>query len=182
MGLTLIVPPTPVIPLAEVKLHLRVDHADEDAMIDGYLAAATGLVESYLGRSLGEQIWRLTLDGFTDAIALPRGPVGSVTSVNYRDVDGLAQVVDPALWEADLISDPQWIVRRSSAVWPVPLSAVNAVWIDYTTGYGVLPAPIRAALLLLTGFLYDSREGGPGMDIDPRSAPGVLLSNFRTYF
>ncbi|QDD91933.1 head-tail connector protein [Pseudomonas oryzihabitans] len=43
-----------MIELSRVKLHLRVDHSDEDSLIQGYLAAALAHVEQHCDRTLVE--------------------------------------------------------------------------------------------------------------------------------
>jgi len=43
-----------MIELSRVKLHLRVDHSDEDSLIQGYLAAAQAHVEQHCDRTLVE--------------------------------------------------------------------------------------------------------------------------------
>jgi uncharacterized phage protein (predicted DNA packaging) len=41
-----------IVTLAEAKAHLRVDTADDDALITGLVEAATEMVESWLSRDL----------------------------------------------------------------------------------------------------------------------------------
>ena len=41
-----------IVTLAEAKLHLRVDGADEDALVQTYLDAAESAAEQYLNRAL----------------------------------------------------------------------------------------------------------------------------------
>ncbi|MGE6320544.1 head-tail connector protein [Pseudomonas oryzihabitans] len=43
-----------MIELSRVKLHLRVDHDEEDALIQGYLSAAKSHVEQHCDRTLVE--------------------------------------------------------------------------------------------------------------------------------
>jgi len=44
-----------MIELSRVKLHLRVDHDEEDALIHGYLGAAQAHVEQHCDRALVEE-------------------------------------------------------------------------------------------------------------------------------
>lgn len=163
MGLTLLTPPTvEPVTLAEAKAHLRVHHDDEDSFIGSLITAATRHVERTLGISLMERTYKLTLDAFADAIELPRGPVSSVTSVQYVDADGVTQTVATDAYSADLISAPrQWLVRNSGATWPNTIDAVNAVSVTYVAGYEELPAELadlKHAILLLIGHWYSVRE------------------------
>lgn len=158
MGLTLLTAPTvwPVT-LEEARAHCRVRSNDEDALIQGYIRAATKMIELSLGISIATQTWKLTLDEFSNAIELPRGPVLSVDSVEYYDAEGAAQTVSTALYTADLSSDPQWVVLNSDEAWPDVLDGVNAVSVTYTAGM-IEDEDLRHAILLLIGHWHGNRE------------------------
>lgn len=159
MGLTLVTPPTEwPVTLAEAKAQCRVTDTSEDGLIETYIKAATRYVEQTLGTSIAEQTWKLTLDEFSDAIELLRGPVISVDTFQYYDADGLTQTVDAGLYSTDLTSRSQWLVLNSDESWPTVLDAVNAVSVTYTAGMETVPDDLRAAILLLVGTWYGQRE------------------------
>jgi uncharacterized phiE125 gp8 family phage protein len=69
MSVVLITPPAAdVLSRDEVKQHLRVDFSDDDALIDGFIAAAVNQLDpaagGWLGRSLRPQTWELRLPSF----------------------------------------------------------------------------------------------------------------------
>jgi uncharacterized phiE125 gp8 family phage protein len=149
MGLTLVTPPSEwPVTIEEARAQCRIINSDSDARLTGFIKAATAHVETALGVSLTERTYRLTLDSFSDAIELPRGPVTAVTQVGYVDTDGEAQTVPTADYTVDLVSSSPWVVRNSDASWPTTLNAVNAVTVEYTAGYEVVPEDIKAAILL----------------------------------
>ena len=129
MGLTLVTPPAEwPVSLDEAKAQCRIINADSDARLTGFIKAATAHVETTLGISLSERTYRLTLDAFTDAIELPRGPVTEVTALQYVDADGVTQTVQTSDYSTDLISTPrQWLVRNSGASWPTTLDGVKSL-------------------------------------------------------
>ena len=49
--------------LAEVKLHLRVDHSAEDSLIQQYMSAAHDQVEEFLGRAVPWGVTSVAPDG-----------------------------------------------------------------------------------------------------------------------
>lgn len=183
MALTLVTPPAEEpISLADAKAHLRVEHTDDDALIALYITAARQTVDGkdgWLGRALVTQTWDVSLDAFPSGeIELPLQPLQSVASVTYDDVDGAAQTLDPAGYTFDPTG---WIVAGSSG-WPATLSAINAVRARFVAGYGAaadVPAPIRAALLLMVGHLYANREA-PAEDA-LKGAAGSLLAPYRIW-
>ncbi len=156
MGLTLITPPTvwPVT-VAEAKVQCRVRSSDEDGLIEAYIKAATRHLEQTLGISIATQTWKLTLDEFSDAIELLRGPVTAVSSVEYSDEAGLTQTADPGIYTVDL--EGGWVVLNSDESWPDTLDGVNAVSVTYTAGT-TEDDDLRHAILLLVGHWYSVRE------------------------
>lgn len=159
MGLKRTVEPTGTpVTLAEAKAQCRVLDDDEDALIEGLMAAATAMVEDYTGRSLTAQTWRLTLDEFNDRILLPRGPVQSITAFTCADSAGDAQTVSSALYVLDTDADPSAIVRQPAASWPTPGQFVNPISITYVAGYAAPPPAIKHAILMLVANWFKQRE------------------------
>ena len=170
---------------AEVKAHCRIDGNVEDSLVDAYIAAATSFVEEYLGRSLMAQTWEVYFDGFANELLLPRGPVQSVSSVKYYDLDNALQTADTALYVTDLVSDPQRVVKVSDATWPDTFDGINTVIIRYVAGYETIPAPIKHAIKLLVGDFYLVREDTlVERSVTPASMPNgvaALLANYRAF-
>lgn len=181
-------PTTEPVTLAEAKLHLRIDgDVGDDTLVAMLLAAARQWAEEYCRRSFITQTWRLTLDAFPPvpcagsysqllprlapatavsraraAIALRRGPVASVTSVKYIDATGTLQTLASSEYSVDADALPPTIVPAYGKTWPTTRDQGAAVTVDYVTGYGAAggaaPAPVRAAILLMLGDLYQNRE------------------------
>ena len=150
--------------LAEAKMHLRVDDdsTSEDALILALIRAAREWVEDYCRRSLVSRTITLRMDCFPGEILLPRGPVSSVTSVQYVDADGATQTVSASNYQTDLYSVVARILPVLGVVWPqVKNGAVNSVIVTYVAGYATateLPRSIKAAILLIVGHLFEHRE------------------------
>lgn len=159
MGLKRTVEPSDMpVSLIEAKAQCGVLHDDEDALLEGLIAAATSMVEDYLGRSLTTQTWRLTLDGFADRIILPRGPVRSVSAFTYLDTADAQQTVPAPTYLFFDGGDPQMVVRRRSASWPQSGDRPDAVSITYIAGYETVPAAIKHAILMLVANWFANRE------------------------
>lgn len=181
MGAVLITPAASfAVTLAEAKTHCRVDGADDDTYLNALIAAASDHVEKYTGRSILEQTWQLSVDGFSDEIILPNGPVQSVTTLAYYDGEGANQTLATG-WALNNTVDPARIVKDADADWPETQTRFDAVRITYVAGYGEAPAPIKHAMLLLIGHWYENREAvGQAMQEVPL-AVDALLSNYRTF-
>lgn len=174
--------------LAEAKPHCRVDHSDDDALIDTLIAAATSHLDGYsgiLGRCLIEQTWELYYDTFPSGdLKIPLGNLISVTSVEYVDPATLLYVSWAASnYEVDAVSLDGWVIPVNG--WPTIADTSNAVRVTFKAGYGVtaatVPAAIRAAMLLLIGHWYANREPvviGETAAVLPMAAD-ALLAPFR---
>lgn len=183
--LRLVTPPAAApVSLAEAKAFLRVDHSEEDDLIAGIIAAATGLLDGrtgILGRCLEAQTWELSLDAFPEAeLQLPLGPVVSVESVTFADPAGAEATVSPTDYVLD--ATPTflgWIVPVAAFAWPETMAVINAVRVRFVAGRGT-PAAVKAAILDMVAGKYDERGGGkllsPGIvaDLSPYRRPVVL--------
>jgi uncharacterized phiE125 gp8 family phage protein len=167
MAVKFISRPAPVIDMPTLYRHLRLDPEslgdgtdpvhEDDALILGYLDAAVEYAEHYTGRSIGVQILELALDAFpASAIELPRGPVLSVQSVNYRDGSGQLQSIDPSGFALDNYGEQHWLVPAYGSSWPAAQNSANSLLVRYVAGE--VTGAQRAALLLITAGLYANRE------------------------
>jgi uncharacterized phiE125 gp8 family phage protein len=165
--------------LAQAKLHCRIIDSSEDTLLTLMISVARRYAESYCNRSFITQGWRLVLDSFPGpslmgvpwgvpyslpghAILLERGPVQSVTSVNYLATDRSPQVMPATDYKAELSGPLGRITPQFGKIWPIPLPEIGSVSVDYTAGYGDaatdVPEGIRHWILLRVGTLYENRE------------------------
>lgn len=149
--------------LALVLDHLKIDAGDpEDTysdpgdadlvpLIEEYIEAALGKIESASGRKLFKRTLRLTLDAFSTAITLPASPVIEVTAVQYVDHDGMLQTLDPTDYVLiDRLETPLLFPAYGKA-WPAVRTSPGSVSITFNAGYGegmeTIPAQLRMATL-----------------------------------
>lgn len=147
------------ITLAQAKAHLRVDHADEDDLIDGLVAGAVAYLDGWggvLGRAIMPQQWRQEFCGWgTLRLALP--DVTGFTLTAEDDAGAPVMATSAAL-------------QKTGAGWAVVCDGPSVAKVVVT--YDVaLPAPrlpaARAIVKLLIGHWYDNRGEGGGADIPP---------------
>jgi len=152
--------------LAEAKEQIRVTWTEEDSLINLLIAVARMRIEEYTNRALITQTWYSYLDAFPDnnaAIEVVPTPLISVTSIGYTDEDGAAQTLtENTDFTVDKHSTPGRIVPIYEGSWPVARVIPNAVTLEFVSGYGAtaasVPDPIRQAMLLLIGHLFEHRE------------------------
>ena len=149
--------------LAEAKLHLRVDHDDEDTLITNLIKVARELVEDGTWRTLLTTTWELRLDDWPSMpLKMPKAPLQSITSVKYVNDAGVEATVASTVYDADTYSEPGRIFFKKGQSWPsVNLYERGAVRIQFKAGWltaAEVPYKIKAAMLLLIGHLYENRE------------------------
>lgn len=160
------------ITVAEAKAHLRVEHDDDDTLIEAYIAGETAYAEELTGRALVPQTWDYFAEGFPgeDAnpqwLEIPIAKVISVESVNYQDADGDEQTIDVADYVADIDSTRARIALTPNGSWPTTYEGLNAVRVRVVAGYGDGNSPIgpdvlddiKTALKLRVEAVYDGGE------------------------
>lgn len=133
---------------AEAKLHLRVDHADEDAYIDALVAAARMQFELITRRALVNTTFELKLDAFPTEIRPPRSPLSSVSSITYVDTDGATQTLATSVYSVDTDTEPGRISLAFNQSWPSIRQQNNAVTVTFVAGYGAAATNVPAAVVL----------------------------------
>lgn len=185
MGLRLITPPAAMpVTIEEARLQCRVlgEDADDTAYLTALITVATDHVEKYTGRAIVEQTWELVADGFADEMMLARGPVRSIVSVKYFDIDDAEQTLDAATYELDDVSDPQLLLKAPGASWPAVAEGRNRVIVRFTAGYDAPPPAIRMAILLLIGLWFNNREAATEAELSEMPhAVEALLVNYRSF-
>lgn len=158
------------ITLDEAKAHCRVTFADDDALIEQLIRAATAEMETRLQRTLCESSWSVTLDEFPEGhIKLCHPPILSVTSVTYYNSAGVLTTLPSTDYVVDLVSEPGRIMPAPGKEWPqTQAGRINAVTVAYTAGYlaggsasqqrDAVPRDIRAFLLIRVATMYENRE------------------------
>jgi len=174
---------------AQAKTHLRVTHSDDDTYIDALVSAARINAEHYCDRSFINQTWVATFS-LTEGerLRLPKPPLASVTSVQYRDGDGNLQVASSSTYEVNTDNAPGII--RFTTIPDFDGSYENPLRVTYVAGYGSsatdVPAAIVHAIKLLVGHYYRHRSEVVNMlEIKPENIPnGVksLLTPYRFFY
>lgn len=152
-ALTLITAGSQAVTTADAKAHLAVTHSSDDALIEALVLAAQAHVEQALGAPLSSEVWEQSTDGFPyGAIKLLKQPLTEVASVKY-DVDGVETTLSTDDYRLDLAGRRVW----TDEAWPAA-DDIASVRVQFTAGYIDVPAPLKAAVLLLVGDLYANRE------------------------
>jgi uncharacterized phiE125 gp8 family phage protein len=150
-----------LVSVPEAKLHLRVEHSEEDGYIFGLIETATRYCEQINGRAFLQRTFELTLDAWPEPVLrLPYPPLRRVEEIAFTCADGSVGVVDGAAYYVDVSQEPGRVCLLGS--WPqVVLRPFAGVRIRYVAGFlnaAVVPKGYRQAALLMIGHWYEHRE------------------------
>lgn len=164
MILSLVTAPTKEpLDLQTVKDHLRIEHSLDDSYLNVLIKAVREYVEKITWRGIIDQTWQLTMNSFPpeDFIKLPKGPLRSVTSVQYLDENNELKTFDAENYELDQQSPCGRLILKYQKTWPATSYRWNAVRVQYVVGFGAdeaaVPVPLKQAMLLLIAQMYEHR-------------------------
>lgn len=153
--------------LADAKLDLRVDQADEDTLIDSLIAAATDYLEAPNGainKAFTTQTWTLSVKcpDRNYRIWLPVTPVQSITSISYYDADNVQQTLTVSDFYFHGDEDWAYIEPKQGVTWPATYDRLDAITVEFVAGFGAsaddVPQTIRQCVRLLVGHWYQNRS------------------------
>ncbi len=161
-----------IISLAEAKTYLRVDHCEEDALLQQLIAMAQKMVMDETGLGLGEvEVTEVkdTWQACCGEVVLRYGPIsdaeGATVTVQYYNEAGTLTTLPSEAYQIDHFGRPGRLVIAPGGTWPtLQTGRINAVKIVYRIGSGsTAPViqPLRQAMYLLIGYYYENREDAP---------------------
>jgi uncharacterized phiE125 gp8 family phage protein len=181
----LIGPAVEPLTLLEIKRWLRVDHGDDDGLINGLVKAARERIEARTGRALIAQTWRIIMDRWPGdgRVQLPVMPVLSVSAVRLIDALGASSILAASAYQLEPGSEPPTLVVAGA---PQPGRSRSGIEIDVVAGYGPAavdcPEPLRQAMRLLVSEAYERRGPDQSEKRKPTAASEIeaLISPYRS--
>jgi uncharacterized phiE125 gp8 family phage protein len=185
MAIALITPPA-VLPvtLAQIKTFLKIEHADDDALISDLIAQAVTHIETIANRRCITQTWRMYFDDLSECgiLELDLAPISAIAELRYFDADGNAIVIATNDYEQDTYSNPARIHFNKSFN---PGQHLNGLEVDMQLGFGLsgidVPGDILRAIMVTIAHWYEFRGAVHPAD-QPLSNPtglNALLAPYR---
>jgi uncharacterized phiE125 gp8 family phage protein len=148
-----------VITLDEAKTYLRVDSADDNALITTLISVAEDCVEKETRRTLLTQTFELVYDDVGASIEIIKSPLQEVSKIEVIDDAGNKTLVSDALYDVDISGIRGRVQLRSGCSWPDHRGFASFI-ITVKAGYGLaadVPSALRQAALIALAILYESR-------------------------
>ena len=184
MKLSLITPPATLpVDVAFAKSHSRVVGAQDDALIEAYIAAATVHLDGptgVVGRCFITQVWQIEISGWIGPVGLRVEPVQSV-KVFYTAINGDELELDPAQYDLNAsvgrAASLRWLgsmPQLGDAPWPVR--------IEVTAGKSEADHAEKLLVLILAADLFERRESTiTGTIVATNPVFEALLANMRRH-
>lgn len=150
--------------LADMKVHLRVTHDDDDAYIEALIGAARAVCEQKSGLCLITQTIDIVADEWPDGddSVLPVHPIQAVTWLKYYDTANAQQTLATTVYNVTTYGPAARIALAYGQVWPSTYCRPDAVTLRVVAGYGAsgdsVPLAIRQWIMLHAAALYEQRE------------------------
>ena len=159
----------------EAKAYLRIESADDDALIDRLLADATVLAEAFTAQQLVQRDVIETLGAGSGWQRLSSTPVRSITGVEGLPADGAAFPMPVERYAIDIDAHGQgWVhVTNPGAAGRIRVTLSAGLAADWPG----LPEPVRLGIIRLTAHLHTHRDAAD--DVGPPAAVAALLRPWR---
>ena len=146
-----------IITVAQLKEHLRVDHTDEDTLIEAYRDASIAWIEDYCNTRLGDVSAVGYIDYFYN-VRFPVGPVNSIVSVTYTNTANETTTLPTAKYWFDIKTKAARITWDN--VPDIYDDTFNGVQINMNVGYpeADIPKPFITAIRWMVAHLYEQRQ------------------------
>lgn len=175
--------------VADVKKALRIDSADDDAVIETLIRAAVDYYEGWtgiLGLCLVEQTWRQSYDRFDHVLCLPLGPAIEPVSVSWRNASGQISTVPDESYSLETSAGGQSVIRfRNAFSQPSDLYERGAVSVEYKAGWPIVedkptvPKDICTAIIarVQIGYEQSATEASATLSV----IENALISKWRRF-
>lgn len=126
--------------VALAKSHLRVQHDEDDALIEHYIKFSLDYFERSSDTAVAFSHHRLQMDSwpFHGIIDLPNPPARQVTSVTYKDADGNDVLVSVEDFKLSLNGGRGRVILARTLIGCKPYLPIT---VSYVAGYGTMTIP-----------------------------------------
>jgi uncharacterized phiE125 gp8 family phage protein len=175
------------ITLSEAKAHLRVGFTTDDAYITALITIARQQAEHEAQRSFAPQTLRVRASTWGDGIALPRGPLNSVSHVRYQDAANVQQTLSVSAYYVDRAAFVPVVRNASGSKWPNTYPHNDVIEVQYTAGTWGVAAGVESPksalhyMLLLISSMYEHREADAATAVQRIPYVDRLLDPYRVH-
>jgi uncharacterized phiE125 gp8 family phage protein len=161
-----------VVSVNDCKLDLRIDHNEDDLLIESYIMAASELCSEIVGKKLINETWKYSFQtvGFNNVVELPLLPVSSISEIQYYDSDNASQTLTISDFYLFNYDDVAIVEPKLNVTWPATYSRKDAFSISFVAGFGsdstVVPESVKRAIRLIVAHWYEHRTSASEVNLN----------------
>ena len=179
MALTVVTPPKgTLLTLDEAKAQLRVDFDEQDDLINALCLTADEVIQGMTQRRYLPQSLKWVLPSWSRRMLLPVTGVGgygslNVNGIDYVDLNGAAQTLDPSQYWARPAGQTLHIIPRWYVIWPWLGDGAERVAIRFSIAGAPngVPAAVKHAAKMLVSHWFNNPDAVVGVDNRDSSTP-----------
>lgn len=150
---------TVIVTPAEAKTHLRVNWATEDALITALIETAGTQAEQWTDRTFFGGTFTTEFDYFPNILKMDIAPVDTTSIVvKYSDVDDNEQTLAATEYFVRNPGLDDFVTIEFNGTIPPVFNKENAVRVEFSAGYAVVPGPVKSAVLMQIATLFENRQ------------------------
>lgn len=136
----------------QVKGYLGINSNVDDALLERLVHAASGFIQTWIGRNLGSQRYIKRLNGNdSDVMMFPEYPVTTVNSVRVNDSTVPAS---PGTSQYGYVFDERTIALRGHRFYRGRMN----IYLDFVAGYETIPQELTQACVELVAMRYKEKD------------------------
>ena len=175
--------------LAEAKAHLRLSGSEQDDLVRLLIESAAEQLERDIDQAVIASSWKQSQSEFPcggEPLELIKGPIGSITSIEYYDEDNALQTWDAANYE--LNAETRTVFCLNADGWPTTQTDIDKYNVFVTFLCGVSDASevsryIKQAILLNVGrTFYDPAQENQVNSNDGKAYELLVTKLMRTSY
>lgn len=143
--------------IGEVKAFLKITHSVEDQLLTDLISEVIRDMESYTGSSYRDAQYNLYVSDWRNGcIPIMQGPVSTISSVKYYDLDNALQTWDSGNYYV-ATGNPDYLMRKRDISLPSLYNRTDAVQIAFTTTADV-DDRVKLRIKQAIGYFYERRN------------------------
>lgn len=170
-----------ILSLDEAKSFMRIVSADEDKEIESYMKAAIADAEGITNRQFAKATYELYLSNFPwENYKLPKNPINEIVSIEYMDLEGNYQTIDPSTYYLFSKYEVGHITFNVFPNFKIK-NHKKAVRITFVSGYlKDFPMDLKQWLKVRVSTLYENREEITlGVSVSKNNHVDSILKRYR---
>lgn len=173
---------TDILSLDQAKTFMRIVDAEDDIDIQSFIDSAIKEAEEITNRDFANATYELYLSSLpSENFKFPKNPVNEIVSIEYMDLNGIYQTIDPTTYYLSNIYEIGHVLFQEYPTVNIKNDR-KAVRMTFKSGYpnNSFPSDLRQWLKVRVSTLYEIREEITiGVSVSKNNHVDSILQRYR---